>query len=122
MQAIVAAASGDWAFLTLFWCFREILIFIERHAPNPGNSTMKLRMDKTLGFWVEVAYDHIRPVHDNVTKRQLMAQILRKYEERGHAMRCLDKQGKIAWKASPRFLTMLADAERDAQDELKNDL
>jgi hypothetical protein len=30
-------------------------------------------------------------------------------------MRYLDKQGKIGWKASPRFLTKLADAERDAQ-------
>jgi hypothetical protein len=35
-------------------------------------------------------------------------------------MRYLDKQGKISWKASPRFLTMLADAERDAQDELQD--
>ena len=25
---------------------------------------------------------------------------------------------KIAWKASPRFLMMLADAERDARDDL----
>jgi hypothetical protein len=35
-------------------------------------------------------------------------------------MRYLDKQGKIGWKASPRFLTMLADAERGAQDELED--
>jgi len=56
--------------------------------------------------------------HLNLTKRQLLAQILRKYERRGHAMRHLDANGKIAWRASPRFLTMLADAEREAQDEL----
>ena len=80
---------------------------------------MKIRMDKTLRFWVDVAYDEIKSDHDNVTKRQLVAQILRQYERRGHAMRYLDKQGKIAWKASPRFLTLLADAERDAQDELE---
>jgi len=35
-------------------------------------------------------------------------------------MRYLDKRGTIGWKASPRFLTMLADAERDAQDELED--
>jgi hypothetical protein len=35
-------------------------------------------------------------------------------------MRHLDNQDKIAWKASPRFLTMLADAERDAQDDLED--
>jgi hypothetical protein len=98
----------------------EILIFIGCNAPNAGNSTMKIRMDKTLRFWVEVAYDHIKPAHDNLTKRQVVAQILRKYEQRGDAMRCVDSQGKVAWKASPRFLTKLADAERDAQDELED--
>jgi hypothetical protein len=35
-------------------------------------------------------------------------------------MRYLDNQGNIAWKASPRFLTMLADPERDAQDSLES--
>jgi hypothetical protein len=81
--------------------------------------SMKLRMDKTLRFWVGVAYDEIKLDHIDLTKRQLIAQILRQYERRGDAMRCLDDQGKIAWKASPRFLTMLADAEREAQDELE---
>ena len=32
----------------------------------------------------------------------------------------LDANGKMTWKASPRFLTMLADAEREAQDELED--
>jgi hypothetical protein len=40
--------------------------------------------------------------------------------KRGHAMRCLDNQGKIAWKATPRFLTMLADAEREAEADLQH--
>jgi hypothetical protein len=81
---------------------------------------MKFRMDKTLRLWVDVAYDEIKLNHIDLTKRQLVAQILGQYEERGHAMRCLDNQGKIGWKASPRFLTMLADAERDAQDDLED--
>jgi len=82
--------------------------------------TMKLHMDEPLRFWVDVAYDEIKLDHINLTRRQLIAQILRQYERRGDAMRYLDNQGKIAWKASPRFLTMLADAERDAQDELED--
>jgi hypothetical protein len=98
----------------------KILIFIEGHAPNAGNSTMKLHMDKTLRFWVDVAYDEIKLDHIDLTKRQLVAQILRQYERRGDAMRYLDNQGKIGWKASPRFLTMLADAEREAQDDLED--
>jgi hypothetical protein len=81
---------------------------------------MKSRMDKTLRFWVDVAYDEIKLDHIDLTKRQLVAQILREYERRGDAMRCLDKQGKMVWKASPRFLTMLADAEREAQDDLED--
>jgi hypothetical protein len=79
---------------------------------------MKIRMDKTLQFWVDVAYDHIKREHRKLTKRQLVAQVLRKYEQRGDAMRCLDRRGEIVWKASPRFLCMLADAERDARDDL----
>jgi hypothetical protein len=79
---------------------------------------MKLRMDETLRFWTAVAAEHIKRDHANLTKRQLVAQILREYETCGDAMRCLDKDGKITWKASPRFLSMLSDAERDACDDL----
>ena len=79
---------------------------------------MKLRIDKTLKFWVDVAVEHIKREHRNLTKRQLVAQVLRRYERRGDAQRYLNEQGKIAWKASPRFLMMLADAERDARDDL----
>jgi hypothetical protein len=80
---------------------------------------VKLQMDKTLRFWVDVAYESIKSDHINLTKRQLIAQILHQYQDRGDAMRYLDVEGKIAWKASPRFLTKLADAKRDAQDELE---
>ena len=79
---------------------------------------MKFRMDRTLRFWVDVAVEHIKSDDANLTKRQLLAQIPREYEKRGNAQRCLDSKGKIAWKASPRFLNMLADAERDARDDL----
>jgi hypothetical protein len=79
---------------------------------------MKHRMDKALQFWVDVALEHIKSDHANRTKRQLVAQILRKYEKRGDALRRLNTQGEIVWKASPRFMTMLADAERDAEDDL----
>jgi hypothetical protein len=82
--------------------------------------TMKLRMDKTLCFWADVAYEDIKPDHPNLTKRQLLAHILRQYEACGDAMRYLDRKSKIAWKASPWLLTRLADAERDAEDDLKD--
>ena len=81
---------------------------------------MKFRMDETLRFSVDVAYENIKSDHLKLTKRRLIAQILHQYQERGDAMRCLDNQGKITWKASPRFLTMLADAEREAQDDFED--
>ena len=79
---------------------------------------MKILMDKTLRFWVDVAYEHVKSANSQLSKRQLVGQILRQYEQRGDAMRYLNANGKIAWKGSPRFLTMLADAERDARDDL----
>ena len=82
---------------------------------------MKLQMDKTLNFWIDVAYEAIKWDHANLTKRQLLAHILREYESRGDAMRYLNVKGKIAWKATPSFLNRIADAERDAQDELDDD-
>jgi hypothetical protein len=96
----------------------EILILIERNAPNAGNSAMKIQMDRTLRFWVDVAYEHIKRDHVNLTKRQLLVHVLREYERRGDAMRCLNERGRIFWKASPRFLSMLSDAEHDALDDL----
>ncbi len=82
---------------------------------------MKLRMDKTLRFWVDVAHDDIKSDHPDLTKGQLFAHILREYEARGDAMRHLNAKGKIAWKATPSFLNKITDAERDAQDELDDD-
>jgi hypothetical protein len=75
-------------------------------------------MDKTLRFWTDVAYENIKSDHPYLTKGQLFAQILREYEARGDAMRYLNAHGKIAWKPTPSMLMALADAERDAQDDL----
>jgi hypothetical protein len=83
-----------------------------------SETIVKMQMDKILRFWAEVACENIQSSGANLTKRQLLAQILQRYERRGDAMRYLNEHGKIAWKASPRFLTTLADSERDARDDL----
>jgi hypothetical protein len=75
-------------------------------------------MDKTLRFWVDVAYEHIKARNADFSRRQLVGQILLEYERCGHAMRRLNNRGRIVWKPTPRFLDMLADAERDARDDL----
>ena len=79
---------------------------------------MKFRMDKTLRFWVDVAYEDIN--RTTLTSPN-GSSWLKSCENTSNAeMPCgiSNKEGKIAWKASPRFLMMLADAERDARDDL----
>jgi hypothetical protein len=78
---------------------------------------MKFRMTKVLRFWVDVEYEHIK--HGNVhrSKAQLIARILRKFEKAGDAMRFLNANGQIAWKATPGMLSRLADAEQEARDD-----
>ncbi len=79
---------------------------------------MKFRMTKVLRFWVDVEYDDIKNQDPGRTRIELIAQILREFEEAGDAMRYLNADGRVAWKATPRMLTRLADAEREARDDL----
>jgi hypothetical protein len=75
---------------------------------------MKFHMSKVLRFWVDVEKKHApgRP------KTELIAQILREFEEAGEAMRYLNTKGEIAWKATPGMLSRLADAEQEAIDDM----
>jgi hypothetical protein len=56
------------------------------------------------------------------TKSQLLAEILHDFEETGDAMRYLNSKGEVAWKATPRLLTRVADAEREARDDAEHEL
>jgi hypothetical protein len=78
---------------------------------------MTFCMTKVLRFWVDVECEHMK--HDNArrSRAQLIAQILREFEEAGDAMRYLNADGKVAWKAAPSTLTRLADAEQEARDD-----
>jgi hypothetical protein len=80
--------------------------------------TMKFRMTNTLRFWVDVEYERIKRESAPRTRAQLIARILGDFEEAGDAMRYLNPDGKIAWKATPQMMAMLADAEREAEDDL----
>jgi hypothetical protein len=79
---------------------------------------MKFHMDKTLSFWVDCSYEDRKYENASHTKAELIAEILREYERHGDAMRFLNTKGQIAWKASPRMLSILADLEREAEDDL----
>jgi hypothetical protein len=80
--------------------------------------TMKLRMSRILRFWVDFEYDAVKNQDPDRSRSDLIAQILGEFEEAGDAMRCLDADGRVGWKATPRMLTRLADAEREASDDL----
>jgi hypothetical protein len=84
----------------------------------PRRSDMKIRIAKMLKFWVDVECEHRKNRNADKRRQALVAKILREWEEAGEAMRFVDRKGRIAWKATPSMLTRLADAERDAKDEL----
>ena len=79
---------------------------------------MKLRMTSTLRFWVDVEYERTKRESLHASKSQRIARILCEFEKAGDAMRYLNSDGQIAWKATPQMMTTLADAEREATDDL----
>jgi hypothetical protein len=83
---------------------------------------MKFRMTTVLRFWVDVEYGRINNHASERTGTELIAQILRKFEEAGDAMRYLTTKGEIAWRATPGMLSRLADAEQEARDDAEHDL
>jgi hypothetical protein len=84
---------------------------------NNLDTFMKFHMTKVLRFWVDVESERTKSDRPDGTRTELIAQILRKFEEAGEAMRYLTTNGEIAWKAAPGMVTRLADAEREAKDD-----
>ena len=70
---------------------------------------MQIPMSRILRFWVECEFDEVKTQGPGRAKSELLAQILRKFEAAGDAMRFLNADGRIAWKATPRMLARLAD-------------
>jgi hypothetical protein len=79
---------------------------------------IKIRVTGVLRFWVDVEYERIKNHVPGRPRTELIAQILRKFEEAGDAMRYLTARGEIAWKATPGMLSRLADAEQEAIDDM----
>jgi hypothetical protein len=80
-------------------------------------ATMKFRMLRILRFWVDVEYEAIKNRGFDRPRTEVIAAILRQFEEAGDAMRFLSADGRVAWKATPGMLTRLADAEQEARDD-----
>jgi hypothetical protein len=81
---------------------------------------MKLRMTKKLKFWVEVAYEQRKARPAPKSRQALVSEVLHEFEQAGDAMRYRRADGKIGWKPTQWMLDRLADAERDAIDDLEH--
>jgi hypothetical protein len=81
---------------------------------------MKFRMTKILRFWVDVEYVREKNHTTGRPRTELISHILREFEVTGEAMRYLDADGRLAWKATPGMLSRLADAEQEARDDMED--
>jgi len=79
---------------------------------------MKIRIEKTLAFWVDAEINGIQIIQDpDASREELTRAVLNEFEENGYARRTLDKKGRIIWQATPAMQDYLKDCELDAADD-----
>jgi hypothetical protein len=83
---------------------------------------MPILMNKILQEVADQAYEAARLGRIGVqTDRDLVsAAMLAELEARGDAMRFVDAQGQIAWKATPNLRDYLRDLELDAEADFED--
>ena len=83
---------------------------------------MPILMDKILAEYVDQAFETTRLKRNGVqTDRELVsATMLAELEASGDAMRYLNSDGQIAWKATPRLRNYLMDLQLDAEADLED--
>jgi hypothetical protein len=77
-------------------------------------------MSKTLRFWLECECASRREESPDKAASEIISEILRAYEASGDAMRYLNTKGQLAWKATPKMLQRLADAEREVEADMED--
>ena len=82
--------------------------------------TMQIRMDKILRQYTDQAYETARFGRKGVqtTRHLVRRKMLAELEAAGEAMRFLDAEGRIAWKATPQLSNFLMDLQLDAEADL----
>ena len=83
---------------------------------------MPILMDKILTEYADQAYETARPRRNGVqtTRDQVSAETLAELEATGDAMRFVDANGQIAWKATPQLRDYLMDLQLDAEADLED--
>ncbi len=83
---------------------------------------MRILMDKILSEYADQAFETARLRRNGVrpSRKRVSAEMLAELESSGDAMRFIDRQGRVAWKATPSLCQYLIDLELDAQDDLED--
>ena len=83
---------------------------------------MPILMDQVLTEYADQAYEAARLRRNGVhTARELVsATMLAELEATGEAMRYLNSDGQIAWKATPSLCQYLMDLQLDAETDLED--
>jgi hypothetical protein len=84
---------------------------------------MKFRMDKIIRELVEEAWEWARIGRDRdpMDKSRVFSETLADLESSGDAMRYLNSEGQIAWKATPDLRDYLNDLKLDAEADLADE-
>ena len=83
---------------------------------------MPILMDKILAEYVDQANETTRLRRNGVLMPNdlVSAETVAKLEASGDAMRYLNSDGQIAWKATPRLRNYLMDLQLDAKADLED--
>jgi hypothetical protein len=84
---------------------------------------MKIRMDKILQDIVDQEYEtaRLRRIGDFPGRDLVFAEVLADLESDGDAMRYINSEGRIAWKATPNLRDYLNDLQLDAEDDFEDE-
>jgi hypothetical protein len=87
-----------------------------------SNTAMPIFMDQILSEYADQAFESARLRRNGVrTARDwISAEMLAELEAVGDAMRYLNSDGQIAWKATPRLRNYLIDLRLDAGADLED--
>ena len=83
---------------------------------------MPILIDKTLTEYADQAYETARLRRNGVhtARERVSARMLAELEAIGDAMRHLNSDGQIAWKATPKLRDYLMDLQLDAEADLED--
>ena len=84
---------------------------------------MSIPMDKILPEYADQAFEKAARLRRNsvyTARDRVSAGTLAELEATGDAMRFLDAEGRIAWKATPSLCQYLMDLQLDAEADLED--